>query len=81
MYQNNMYPYPNFGNTYQNGDRFVFPFLTGALVGGAAVGLTRPRPIYNVAPYGPTYGSGPAYYPGTPYYNNSYSYYVPYRPY
>ena len=31
-------------------DRFVFPFLTGALIGGAAVGLTRPRPIYNVAP-------------------------------
>lgn len=72
-----MRPYPNYGNPYQNGDRFVFPFLTGALVGGAAVGLTRPRPIYNVAPYGP----GPAYYPGAPYYNNSYSYYVPYRPY
>ena len=40
---------------YQNGnnDRFIFPFLTGALVGGAAVGLTRPRPIYNVAPGAP----------------------------
>ena len=29
-----------------NGDRqFLFPFLGGALIGGAAVGLTRPRPI------------------------------------
>lgn len=66
------YPMPN-------GDRqFFFPFLTGALVGGAAVGLTRPRPIYNVAPGG---GYGPAYRPGAPFYNNSYSYYVPYRPY
>ena len=43
-----MYPYN--GRRVNNGDRFVFPFLTGALVGGAAVGLTRPRPIYNVAP-------------------------------
>lgn len=63
-----------------NGDRqFFFPFLTGALVGGAAVGLTRPRPIYNVAPQG---GYGPTYMPGAPFYNNSYSYYVPtpYRP-
>ena len=60
-----------------NGDRqFFFPFLTGALVGGAAVGLTRPRPIYNVAPQG-GYGR-PNYYPNAPYYNNSYSYYVPY---
>ena len=31
-----------------NNDRFVLPFLGGALIGGAAVGLTRPRPIYNV---------------------------------
>lgn len=71
MYQN-VYSTPY---TTQNGDRFFFPFLTGALVGGAAVGLTRPRPIYNVAPYQnqpyPPYGGGPYGY-------SSYSYYYPY---
>ena len=41
-------PRPNGGQ-----DRFIFPFLTGALVGGAAIGLTRPRPIINAAPYPP----------------------------
>ncbi len=62
MYQNVYYN--------QRGDRqFFFPFLTGALVGGAAVGLTRPRPIYNVAPQMPSYG---------PYGYSSYSYYYPY---
>ncbi len=66
-------------NSYQlkpmnNGDRqFFFPFLTGALVGGAAVGLTRPRPIYNVAPQRPLPPMGPG-----PYGNYSYSYYYPY---
>jgi len=55
-----------------NNDRFVLPFLGGALIGGAAVGLTRPRPIYNVAPY-------PYPYPG-PYYR-PYPYYPPFRPY
>ena len=55
-----------------NNDRFILPFLGGALIGGAAVGLTRPRPIHNVAPY-------PYPYPG-PYYR-SYPYYPPYRPY
>lgn len=54
-------------------DRFILPFLGGALIGGAAVGLTRPRPIYNVAPY---YGPTPYY--GAPYYHSSYSYYRPY---
>ena len=40
--------YQNYNVKNRNGDRqFFFPFLTGALVGGAAVGLTRPRPIYN----------------------------------
>ena len=54
---------------YNSGDRyFLFPFLLGGLAGGAAVGLTRPRPIYNVAPT-PNY---PA-----PYYQSSYSYYRP----
>lgn len=42
-----------------NGDRqFVFPFLVGALAGGAAVGITRPRPIVN-SPY--PYYSYPQY--------------------
>ncbi len=65
-----MYP----GSYYNNGNRqFVVPFLLGGLAGGAAVGLTRPRPIYNVAPQG---GMGyPGY--GMPYYNSSYSYYQP----
>ena len=56
-----------------NGDRFIFPFLTGALVGGAAIGLTRPRPIYNVAPY-PNYGYG---YGPRPYSYYSYGGYIP----
>ncbi len=67
---NNNFMMPNNQN-----DRFIFPFLTGALVGGAAVGLTRPRPIYNVAPY--NYGR-----PMGPYGQATYSYYYPmYRPY
>lgn len=75
-----MYPYYNKplirNSYYNNNDRFIFPFLVGAVTGGAAVGLTRPRPIYNVAPTQP----GP-YYPGPspyPYGNYSYNYYVPY---
>lgn len=63
--------YPNY---YQNTNRgFVVPFLLGGLAGGAAVGLSRPRPIYNVDPQG---GNMP-YTPGVPYYNSSYSYYQP----
>lgn len=63
--------YPNY---YQNTNRgFVVPFLLGGLAGGAAVDLSRPRPIYNVAPQG---GNMP-YTPGVPYYNSSYSYYQP----
>ena len=57
-------------------DRFIVPFLLGGLAGGAAVGLTRPRPIYNVAPY-PGPGPGP-FNPYRPYASYSYSYYVPY---
>lgn len=74
---NNVYVRPpqNFSN---NNDRFFFPFLTGALVGGAAVGLTRPRPIYNVVP-SPGYGPRPPY--GVPYAYNSYGGYIPMRPY
>ena len=62
-----------------NNDRFILPFLGGALIGGAAVGLTRPRPIYNVAPYPPYPGLGPR---PMPYSNYNYNYYYPpYRPY
>ncbi len=65
----------------QEDRQFFFPFLTGALVGGAAVGLTRPRPIYNVAPQRPNYGPYPPQYaPGAPYSYNSYGGYIP-RPY
>lgn len=52
---------------------FIVPFLLGGLAGGAAVGLTRPRPIYNVAPY----NNGPNFNPYYPAGNYSYSYYVP----
>ncbi len=82
MNYQNMYPY-NRPIGVQGGERqFFFPFLTGALVGGAAVGLTRPRPIYNVAPnpgYGPGYGPGPRPPYGVPYAYNSYGGYIPYR--
>ncbi len=64
--KNTIYP-----STFDSKDRFVFPFLVGALTGGAAVGLTRPRPIYNVAP---SYGYGR---PMGPYGYSSYSYYYP----
>lgn len=69
-----MYPY-NYKYVSNGGDRFIVPFLLGGLAGGAAVGLTRPRPIYNVAPQN-SYGM-PPYQPGMPYYNSSYSYYQP----
>ena len=55
--------------------RFIFPFLTGALVGGAAIGLTRPRPIINAAPYPPMYGPRPPY--PMPYSYYSYGGYIP----
>ena len=78
---NQMYrPRPPRPNGSQS--RFIFPFLTGALVGGAAVGLTRPRPIYNVAPgpYPYPYPPAPPMPPGPPmpYYSSSYSYYQPF---
>ena len=70
--------YPRF-NRRPNQDRFVFPFLTGALVGGAAVGLTRPRPIYNVAlPYPPMPPAPPRPPYPMPHYSSSYSYYQPF---
>ena len=64
MYPRNM--------TYNNDRFFLFPFLLGGLAGGAAVGLTRPRPIYNVAPQ--------PQYP-VPYFQSSYNYYQPMGPY
>lgn len=56
MYYNNLYRSTN--------DRygFVVPFLFGALAGGAAVGVTRPRPVYATGgyPYQPyPYGYAP----------------------
>ena len=54
---------------YRNyyGDRFIVPFLLGGLVGGAAVGVSRPRPVVVTNPY-------PSFYPyGAPY--NYYPYY------
>lgn len=61
---------------YSNYNRgFVVPFLLGGLAGGAAVGLTRPRPIYNVAPNANP--GGIPYQANMPYYNSSYSYYQP----
>lgn len=59
--------YPNNYRYNPNGDRFVFPFLVGALTGGAAVGLTRPRPIISY-PYYPRPYYGSSYYPYYPYY-------------
>ena len=53
---------------YRNDDRFIFPFLVGAVTGGAAISLTRPRPVY-VNGYQPYYGM--------PYGYSSYNYYYP----
>lgn len=56
-------------------ERFIFPFLLGGLAGGAAVGLTRPRPIYNVAPQPyPPYPPYQPYPPFRPYGGYSYTY-------
>ena len=76
-YPNNYYN-PVYLDNAGNDRYFFIPFLTGALAGGAAVGLTRPRPIYNVAP-----NQGMGYNPAMSYGNYSYSYYYPtnYRPY
>ena len=69
------YPYKSPMPQPLNNDRqFFVPFLLGGLAGGAAVGLTRPRPIYNVAPQGPMMPP-----PGVPYGQYSYNYYYPFR--
>lgn len=62
MYHNNYYNY--------DGDRFIVPFLLGGLVGGAAVGISRPRPV--IATNYPSYGP-------YPYYGYPYNYYPYYR--
>ena len=51
---------------YHN-DRFGFlgPFLLGGLVGGTAVGVSRPRPVY-VNPVPPPYQPYPPYPPYSP---------------
>lgn len=74
-----IYPeYLNYGMPAGGDRQFLFPFLLGGLAGGAAVGLTRPRPIYNVAPYPQPYPPYPPFNPGRPYYYNSYGGYIPY---
>ena len=79
-----MYPYQKYNNSInmvnpdfnRGGDRqFFFPFLVGAVAGGAAVGLTRPRPVYVNRPY---YPYAYPYYPYGYGYHNSYGYYNPY---
>ena len=55
-------------NEYED-RQFFFPFLVGAVTGGAAVGLTRPRPVYVSNPSQPYYG--------VPYGYSSYNYYYP----
>ena len=65
MYYPNKKIYPSY---LKNDDRFLVPFLLGGLAGGAVVGLSRPRPIYQM---------GPSFNPYYPAANYSYSYYVP----
>lgn len=62
-----------YNNYYNRSERtgFVVPFLFGALAGGAAVGVTRPRPIYATSGY--PYQSYPYGYP--PYSTYPYPYY------
>ena len=60
-------------NYVNNDNRFLFPFLVGAVTGGAAIGLTRPRPIIS-NPVDPM-----PYYNAYPGYSYGYNYY--YRPY
>ncbi len=53
---------------YPNDQRFGFlgPFLLGGLVGGTAVGIGRPRPVFvNPAPFPPPppyFGPRPPFY-------------------
>lgn len=64
--------YNNYYRGYGNNQRvgFLGPFLLGGLLGGTAVGVARPRPVYvNSTPYYPSY-----YNTGMPY-NTNMSYY------
>ena len=64
--------YNNYRYSYNDNMRvgFLWLFFLGGLLGGAAVGVSRPRPVYvNPTPYpyyGPNYGYG--YGPRPPYY-------------
>lgn len=60
--------------TYNNDNRFVFPFLLGGLAGGALVGVTRPRPVYVNNP-GYNYYPYPYGMPHGMYSNSYYGYY------
>lgn len=55
-----------YNNYYPNNQRFGFlgPFLLGGLIGGTAVGVSRPRPVYvNPGPPPPMYyGPRPPFY-------------------
>ncbi len=58
--------YNNFNNMNDNRFGFFGPFLLGGLIGGTAVGVSRPRPVYvNPGPspyYGQGYGPRPPFY-------------------
>lgn len=64
----NMY-YRGNGNNQRVG--FLGPFLLGGLIGGTAVGVARPRPVYvnpsNPSQY-PYYGGYGGYYGPRPFY-------------
>ncbi len=64
---NNMVSPMNMNYMNRNDERFggfVVPFLLGGLAGGAAVGVSRPRPVYvNPGPTPYPYYPGPYYGP------------------
>lgn len=68
-------------NYYQKGDRFVIPFLFGALAGGATASLVGPRPVFVNPPMTqvPVQPVMP-FNPGMPYGYTQYSYYHPNPP-
>lgn len=61
--------YNNYQSYQDNRFGFLGPFLLGGLVGGTAVGIARPRPVFvNPVPPGPMYSYPPYYGPRPPYY-------------